>query len=270
MSMPDDLQPHTRTRLPVGEQPDAGTAARRPLRTVGTVLGVVLLLVAALALANRLGGSGSGGNGGGSAAAGGGSVDAASTPTAPSGTAPVSTATDGIATGYHDDAEGAQSAAVNYSVALGSSGMYTDATRHQIVQTVTDPAVTASLQATMDASFTVAAKNLDLSNGVAPAGLTFVSRPVPVGSKLDAFTPADATVEVWTNSLIGLAGTGSTTPVTSFWYTLTVRLHWVGDWKVASFSQTDGPVPVSGNQTVSTPGAISGAVNQFGGFRYAR
>jgi hypothetical protein len=268
MTMPDDHQPHTRTRLPVGEQTDA--PARRPLRTLGTVLGVVLLLIAALAVANRLGGTSSG-KGGGTAAAGGGG-DAASTPTAPSGTTPVTTTTGGIPSGYHDDAEGAQSAAANYAVALNSTAMYAAAPRQEIVQTVTDPAATAHLLSVLDASFTSAARTLGLgSDGAAPAGLTFVSRPIPVGTKLDTYSAAAATVEVWTNGLVGLAGTGSTNPVTSYWYTLTFQLRWTGgDWKIESYSQKDGPVPVSGSQTVSNSDTISGAVNQFGGFRYAR
>jgi len=79
------------------------------------------------------------------------------------------------------------------------------------------------------------------------------------------------TVEVWCTDLVGLAGQGSTNPVSSAWFTTTEKLVWVGgDWKIESSSQQDGPAPVSGDQRASTANEIAGAVRDYGGFTYAR
>jgi hypothetical protein len=190
--------------------------------------------------------------------------------TAPTGTQPVTTTQNGIATGFPHTSEGAQSAAVNYAVALGSADMYSATKRHAIVSTVADPSVANKLNARFDPSYTVLGGKFGLKDGQAQSGLTFVSRTVPVGTKTDSYDSNTAIIEVWTTGLIGLAGTGSSSPVTEFWQTSTVHLEWSGDWKVTDVSAKDGPTPISGSQTASSAQDIVGAVTQFGGFRYAR
>ena len=272
MSVPDD-QPHTRTRYPAGEAPPEAAPGRHPLRTLGAVIGAVVLLLVLVAIVNRTSGSSTQAGG---AAGSSGSGDSASgakanpSATAPTGTQPVSTSQDGIATGFPHTSEGAQSAAVNYSVALGSSQMYATASRHAILQTITDPTALASMQSRLDSSFTAQGNKLGLRLGEAPKGLSFVSRAIPVGTKVDTYA-SQAVVEVWSDSLFGLAGQGSTYPVTESWYTLTVTLNWAnGDWKLSDFEQSEGPTPISGNQTTSSANVMANAVTQFGGFRYAR
>jgi hypothetical protein len=277
VSVPDD-QPRTRTRYPAGEAPPEGASGRHPLRTLAAVLGAVLLLLVLVAVINRTsgstraGGSGSQGTGAGTGSTGAGTSGGGAQPsaTAPTGTQPVSTSQDGIATGFPHSAEGAQSAAVNYSVALGSSQMYATASRHAILQTIIDPAVLTGFQTRFDGSFTVQGNKLGLRLGQAPKGMSFVSRVIPVGTKIDSYG-GQSVVEVWNDSLFGLAGQGSTYPVTESWYTLTVTLDWAdGDWKLHDVKQSDGPTPISGNQTASSAGAMANAVTEFGGFRYAR
>jgi hypothetical protein len=272
VSVSDD-QPHTRTRLPAGEQPALGPQAPgfRRLRLLGGVFVVVFLLVVAVAVINRTNGTSSNGSTGSSTNGRSNDAGAQSAPTSPTNTQPVTTTSNGIGVQYPHTSEGAQSAAANYSVALGSSDMYATQSRHAIVSTVADPATVATLNSRFDASYDAEAAQLGLINGKAPAGLTFVSRTVPVGTKIDTFSPDTATVAIWNTSVGGLAGQGSTRPITEYWYTLTLKLHWSGsDWKVADFSQVDGPTPISGTQTVSSYGDMANAVNQFGGFRYAR
>jgi hypothetical protein len=76
---------------------------------------------------------------------------------------------------------------------------------------------------------------------------------------------------VWCTGLTGLAGEGSTKPVSESWFTLTVIMRWSGsDWKIIDFSRVTGPAPVPGDQQAATAEEITGAVQQFGGFRYAR
>ncbi|MFE3230395.1 hypothetical protein ACFXKA_43125, partial [Nocardia sp. NPDC059228] len=115
-------------------------------------------------------------------------------------------------------------------------------------------------------------KNVGLNeDGSTPSGLTFVSRTMPVGTKVTDLSADAATVEVWSTGLVGLAGEGSTKPVSSTWFTITEKLKWVGDdWKIVSSTQSEGPTPVSGDNRASSADEIAKAVEGYGGFTYAR
>lgn len=259
----------TRTRLPDGGGDVYGGArrgGRSSSRSLITVVGVVVLLIAAIAFANRGGGDSSSDSGSGS------KPDAAST--AASGTKPVSSKAGGIPTGYAHDDQGAQSAAANYSVALGSTDMFNTASRHAIVGTVYAPDVAAARQSALDNAYSSEKflSNIGLDkDGRAPNGQTFVSRVIPVGTKVTSSTASAATVEVWYTSLFGLSGESSTNPVSESWYTTTYQLKWTdNDWKVTDFQQKDGPVPVGRDQKASTADDMTKAVEEYGGFTYAR
>ncbi|CAL9537897.1 hypothetical protein [Streptomyces sp. enrichment culture] len=267
MSLGDDHQSsgdyggtgQTRLRLP---EEDGGPrrGGRSSSRSLVTVVGVVVLLIAAIAFANR--------GGDDSASAEGGDGDKPKTSaTAPTGTRPVQA-------GFAHDEQGAQSAAANYAVALGSDGMFDKARRHEIVNAVYAPDIAAARQADLDVAYSsqkfLANIGLD-KNGKAPAGQTFVSRVIPVGTKATAASAEKATVEVWYTSLFGLSGGSSTNPVTESWYTTTYQLTWTNDdWKVTDFQQKDGPVPVGRDQRASTADDMTKAVEEYGGFTYAR
>ncbi|MEU6285539.1 hypothetical protein [Streptomyces sp. NPDC047028] len=267
----DSHSGQTRTRLPEND-PYGGAPRRGPRRSsprsLVTVVGVVVLLIAAIAFANR-GGSSADGSSGDSGAAN--KPKAAAT--AASGTKPVTTKSEAIPTGFTQDQQGAQSAAANYATVLGSDGMFNTARRHQIVQTIADPSTVSRLQAGFDADYSAAfLKKIGLNtDGTAFPGNTFVNRTLPVGTKVTSYTDSGATVEVWCNGLFGLAGDNSTNPVTSNWFTVTMKLNWNGgDWKVLESSQKTGPTPVTGDNPVSGADEISKAVQEFGGFTYAR
>jgi hypothetical protein len=71
--------------------------------------------------------------------------------------------------------------------------------------------------------------------------------------------------------LIGMSGQGSTNPVSSTWETWTFDLQWDnGDWKIGTDSQKDGPAPVPGDDKAATSDEISKAIEEYGGFTYAR
>ncbi|MBT2510842.1 hypothetical protein J7I98_34500 [Streptomyces sp. ISL-98] len=260
----------TRTRLPGGGGSDVYGGARRPVRTsrsLITVVGVVVLLIAAIAFANR-------GDGGVD-----GSVDEAkrgggAEPTAASGVRPVTNKNGTIPSGFAQNEQGAQSAATNYLIALGSDGMYDKNRRRAIVDTVYAPDVAAAREADLDKVYSDKAFLTSIglnTDGTAPKGLTFISRFNPVGAKAEEFTGDAASVSVWYSALFGLAGEGSKNPVAESWYTNTFKLKWVdGDWKVADFTQKDGPAPVGRDQAASTAEDMAEAVEQFGGFTYAR
>ncbi|MEV5607756.1 hypothetical protein [Streptomyces sp. NPDC052225] len=253
----------TRTRLPEGSGSDAYGGARRPgrssSRSLVTVVGVVVLLIAAIAFANRGDDSASGGGAGSEAKAG-------ASPTAPTGTKPVSS-------GFAHDEQGAQSAAANYAVQLGGDGMFNAERRHAIVDGLYTSAAAAKLKAPMDKAYStefLSKLGLD-ANGKAPQGSTFVSRTIPVGTKTLQYADDTAKISVWFMGLLGVSGTNSTNPVATSWQTWTFHLRWTGgDWKITSDSQKNGPTPVPGDQRASASDDISKAIEEYGGFSYAR
>jgi hypothetical protein len=257
----------TRTRLPDTGADPYGTARRRSSsRSLVTVVGVVVLLIAAIAFANR-------GDDDSSS-----SDDAATKPettaTAPSGQRPVqSKSSAGIPSGFAKDQEGAESAAANYAVALGSAEMFSKAKRDTILQSIIAPSRVADFESTLDRAYTPEFnKNVGLNeDGSTPRGYTFVSRTSPIGTKVTEASQESATVEVWCSGLLGLAGENSTTPVTNSWFTITMKLEWTGgDWKIVAHSQKDGPAPVPGDDRASSAEEMAKAVEEYGGFSYAR
>ncbi|GAA3163898.1 MULTISPECIES: hypothetical protein [Streptomyces] len=263
----------TRTRLPENEGDSYGSGRRSrsglSSRNLIAVVGVVVLLIAAIAFANRGSSTGPAAD----TADGAPGKGPAARPTAPTGTDPVTGRNGTIAAGFAKTEQGAQSAAANYAVALGSSDMFDDQKRHRIVSTIMAPSVVGTLQKDLDHAYaTDARKAVGLKpDGSTPAGLTFISRTIPIGTKSTAYAGDEATVDVWCTGLLGMAGTGSTRPVTTTWFTITMKLTWTGkDWKAVSQTQKNGPAPVSGDVPASGAKEIAGAVEGFGGFTYAR
>ncbi|MFE6682415.1 hypothetical protein [Streptomyces sp. NPDC057729] len=262
----------TRTRLPDGEGGDGYGTPRRPARSsrsLVTVVGVVVLLIAAIAFANMSGGGGDG-NDGRSGSSG---TKPDSSSTAATGTKPVTGKNGTIASGFAHDEQGAQSAASNFAVALGSVGMFKKDSRHEIVNTIYASDAAERLKGPQDAAYSadfLGKLGLD-PDGNAPQGSVFVSRTIPVGTKLEAFEGDTAKVSVWYTGLIGMSGPESTDPVRTSWKTWTVQLSWTSDgWRAVSDAQKDGPAPVPGDVAASSSEEISKAVEEYGGFTYAR
>ncbi|MCI3931591.1 hypothetical protein [Streptomyces sp. AN091965] len=276
MSDDDDLfggTGETRTRLP--EREDGYGGARRSGRPGGrsssrslvTVIGVVVLLIAAIAFANR-DDSSSDGDGDGAHDKG-----AQTSPTAPTGEKPVSGKNGGIPAGYAKTEQGAQSAAANYAVALGSAEMFDKSKRDGILKAIMAPSSVAKFKADLDKAYSADFfKNVGLNaNGSTPSGYQFVSRTSPIGTKVTDFADGRATVAAWCGGLLGLAGERSTKPVTNSWFTITMKLAWIdGDWKITTHTQKDGPAPVPGDDRASGSEEIADAVEGYGGFTYAR
>ncbi|MEU6608929.1 hypothetical protein ABZ922_28430 [Streptomyces shenzhenensis] len=256
----------TRTRLPDGD-PYGGArrGGRSSSRSLVTVVGVVVLLIAAIAFANR------GGNGGSSADDS--NDKPATSATAATGDSPVRSKTAGIPTGFPHTQQGAQSAAANYAVALGSTGMFNKDNRHRIVEVLYTPAAAGKLQGAMDGAYSAGfldKMGLD-ANGNPPKGSTFVSRTIPVGTKVEQYADGNAKVAVWYLGLIGMSSETTTDPVASTWKTWTFDLEWAeGDWKISTDTQKDGPAPVPGDDKAAGSDEISKAIEEYGGFTYAR
>ncbi|QES55384.1 hypothetical protein DEJ51_15280 [Streptomyces venezuelae] len=257
----------TRTLLPDSPTDPYGPTRRTPRtsRSLVTVVGVVVLLIAAIAFAN---------SGPDTSSAPASDKPPTDSSTAATGTDPVTGKSAGIPKGFAHDEQGAQSAAANFAVALGSDGMFNSSRRGAVIQALYAPDVAAARQSELDRAYTDAAFlariGLD-ATGKAPKGMTFISRTNPVGTKTEKYGADTATVSVWHSILFGLAGEGSKSPVTEGWYTSTYELRWVdNDWRVVDFTQKDGPAPVGQDQRAATAEEMAAAVSQFGGLTYAR
>ncbi|MGY4966398.1 hypothetical protein [Streptomyces sp. 900105245] len=260
---------HTRTRLPEGDP--YGGAPRRggrrsSSRSLVTVVGVVVLLIAAIAFANR-------GDDASSDTPTNKQPQPQAAPTAATGTKPVESKSTGVPRGFAHTEQGAQSAASNYAVALGSTGMFRKDSRHTLLDLLYTSDAASRLQTPMDQAYSaefLGRMGLDPS-GNPPNGSTFVSRVVPIGTTVRQYQDDKAKVAVWYLGLIGMAGNTSTDPVTSSWKTWTFDLRWSdGDWKIASDAQKNGPAPVPGDDKAATSDEISKATEEYGGFTYAR
>ncbi|MFF1376360.1 hypothetical protein [Streptomyces sp. NPDC058308] len=264
----------TRTRLPEGEGGGddvygsprrSGRSGRTSSRSLVTVVGVVVLLIAAIAFANRGGDDSSSDSGDGK------KPDAA--PTAPSGERPVGGKRGGIPAGFAHDEQGAQSAASNYAVSLVSADILKPDRRTEIVRQLFVADKVSELEGKFNNTYSkefLGKIGLDEKGNPAP-GQTYVSRTAPVGTKTTAYSDSAATVEVWCTGAFGTAGQDTTNPVSNDWFTLTLKLRWSGgDWKVESFQSKDGPAPVNGDNKISTADEIAKAVQEYGGFTYAR
>lgn len=213
---------------------DLGPSGRPPMgsqRTLLTVVGVVVLLIAAIAFANRP----QNGDAGDSA------------PPAASG--------DALPANTHSKL-GAQSAAARYASALGGEGMFNKPTRNKILQAFADPEQRDELQRAIDADYSAEFnKRIGLdANGRPPKGTAFVARSMPAGTIVKSFGPNKATVDVWCAGLFGLTGGDSEIPVETSWFTMTMRLRWTdGGWKVSEFTQKDGPSPAHANEYGQAP-----------------
>jgi hypothetical protein len=258
----------TRTRLPDRATDPYGGAARRPRsssRSLVTIVGVIVLLIAAIAFANRGDDDTTNGTSAGD--------KAKTAPTAASGERPVTTKTGGIPSGFAHDRQGAESAAANYAVVLVSADILKPTRRTEIVQRVFVADKAAGLEDSLNKAYDknfLSNVGLD-ENGNAPSGSTYVSRTMPVGTKTTSYSNTTATVDVWCTGVFGMAAEDTTSPVTSDWFTMTLQMRWAdGDWKVDSFSQKAGPAPVNGDNKISTSEEVSKAVEEYGGFTYAR
>jgi len=210
----------TSSQRQASEKTTGGPARRGSHRGLITTVGIAVLLIAAIALANRGWKSDS--------------AVAADDPLSPE---------------IPHSRQGAQSAAAKISAALGSESMFNREERHALVQAVADPEERDRLQTGLDTNYTVAFNErigLD-TEGRAPAGATFVNRTMPVGTVVTRYSTAEATVEVWCSGLFGLTGrTDTQIPVETKWFTITMTLHWTdAGWRMSESTQERGPEPTS-------------------------
>lgn len=89
-----------------------------------------------------------------------------------------------------------------------------------------------------------------------------VLRSVPVGYRVERFSPDAATVSVW---YVGIVGSGATVPPQQSWRTQVVSLVWeAGGWKVSAFASSPGPTPpLTSGEVAQEPGDLFSAMPRF-------
>ncbi|MEU0074091.1 hypothetical protein ABZ027_31820 [Streptomyces sp. NPDC006332] len=193
-------------------------SGRRRHRALIITVGVVVLLIAVIAIATR---------------------ERPSTKPA--------AATDLLAPEIPHSRAGAESTAAKIASAVGSEAMFRPDDRHYLLQVTAVPDQRSRLIQDYDATYGPFTKQLGLdAQGNPPAGATFVSRTMPAGTTIRAYTDSTAEVDVWCSTLFGLTGknVSKPIPVKTGWLTMTMTLRWTTDgWRLADFEQKDGPEP---------------------------
>ena len=93
-----------------------------------------------------------------------------------------------------------------------------------------------------------------------------VLRAVPVGYRVEQYSPVEATIAVW---YVGIVGSGATVQPQQSWRTQTVTLVWEdGGWKVSSFASSAGPTPPLATTETEAPGELFAAIPRFQEFAY--
>jgi hypothetical protein len=89
-----------------------------------------------------------------------------------------------------------------------------------------------------------------------------VLRSVPVGYRIERFSPGATTVSIW---YVGIVGSGATVPPQQSWRTQVVSLVWeAGTWKVSSFASSPGPTPpLTSGAVAQEPGGLFSAIPRF-------
>lgn len=144
-------------------------------------------------------------------------------------------------------AAGAQQAAALIAQETGGPAMFDPTTRHTLIQRITDPAAVAALQASLDAAYTAefnARMGLDRS-GHPVGGGEFTNTTRPASTAVTAYSDTAATISVWCSGRLSRTGGQHPIPGRTSWFTMTITVTWVstGEWRLSSYTQSDGPTP---------------------------
>jgi hypothetical protein len=169
----------------------------------------------------------------------------------------------GVPIRYARTREGAIAAATQYVDVLSGSAVLDNRRVQGILNLVVLPRALPALAAAYRDGVALTRRKLGLQGRVRP---TVVFRSNPLGYRVDRYSDAAATVEVWTADLVGSSAAAA--PQQS-WNTTTVALRWAsGDWKVERVKTTSGPTPFV-NAAPSPAPQLFSVIPKFDEYRYA-
>jgi hypothetical protein len=167
---------------------------------------------------------------------------------------------DSVPVGWPATRNGAVAAAAGYAKVLSALWFLTDAARRsRAVARMAAPEAVSGLQASQDAI----AKNIasgPLGAGLRRHGVVTLLRTSLLGYQLRSYSPTQAQVALWALVLYG--NDGGLAPQ-ALYATSTLRLRWVGDWKLVQVTTVPGPVPVQGQATPSPAAELIHADQTF-------
>lgn len=169
----------------------------------------------------------------------------------------------GVPFGYAHSPDGAASAAANYLGALAGPELLDPPAYDALLRRMTTAEGYAELKQQADAGRPQALQNLGVGGSPAPQ---LIVRSAPLGYRIDAYSPDQAIVSIWS---VGVVGSSTTRPPDASWSTTTITLDWAGDWRMGGYRTTSGPVPPdSASQVPSLPTDLFAASPEFRGFAY--
>jgi len=187
-----------------------------------------------------------------------------STPEAKANAVAGKPAGDGGGSGYERTRNGAAAAATAYIGALDGPAILDEPRLHKTLASIT---ATESFDGLVRAYEQAARQTrVRLGVGTSPEPVVILLT-VPVGYRIDRFTPDAATVSLWR---VGIVGSGATVEPQQSWRTETVSLVWESEnWKVASFRSSPGPTPPLAASAPTPAGELFVSVPEFEEFTRA-
>jgi hypothetical protein len=155
---------------------------------------------------------------------------------------------------------GAVGAAAAYARILSAVWFLADAgRRHQAVTAMAAPEALVGVRTAQDEVAAGVARG-PFGAGLGRRGVRSVLRTSLLGYRVDHYAPTEAQVALWAVVLYG--NDGGLAPQ-ALYATSTLRLRWVGDWKLLEASTVPGPVPVHGQATPSPAEDLVDAAENF-------
>lgn len=171
----------------------------------------------------------------------------------------------GVPVGYAQTADGARAAALRYVAVLGGPLMLDPARRDQALAAVSPdgqpaPDVAARWATRPNVERVIGAQQALRSGG------QVVAAAVPVMSRVTTYDGGTATVAVWATAVLG---TERLETLDQSWSTETVTLRWAGDWKLAAYDSSPGPVPALRQAVTPLADALAITARMAGAFDVA-
>ncbi|MCC3767691.1 hypothetical protein K6I34_006049 [Streptomyces sp. UNOC14_S4] len=168
---------------------------------------------------------------------------------------------------YAHNEQGARGAATSSVMLFGDPRFFVDARwRHAMLGATVAPSALGSITSDSDSTARLVTENRGLGDdGKTPDGDPVVTRTAVLGSRFLSYSDQAASVEVWTASVGGIAGSDETQRPQVAYLRMVVDLTWVeGTWRATSVRPSEPlvPAPPTGEQAAPASGfADAGGVD---------
>lgn len=169
----------------------------------------------------------------------------------------------GVPVGYPRSHDGAVAAAAQYGTALDGRATLVEEERDAVLAVIAAEGAHEQIGSAMQPGIEIAVETFGLTREVVDSP-GFVGRSVPAGYQVESYDEDDATVLVWSTSVVFAEGRLANS---NQWTTQRLTLRWESeDWKLIAFTTTEGPTPPD-TPTPPRP-AVGESINAFERFSY--